>query len=332
MVGSAPKDLSAMNTMALPCVAEDFNVLACDRDVVEYCEAHQNDILVIGGGSNLILPPRISSPVVQLHYDFINVRQRDDDAIVIAVGASVVWDELVAWSVDQGYFGLENLSLIPGSVGAAPVQNIGAYGVELKDSLVSVRAFDRQQKQFVELTNEQCHFAYRDSVFKQNTGRFIITEVLLRLSKTPSYTLEYGELKTLADNNALSGQLVRDKVIAVRSAKLPDPNDIPNTGSFFKNPVVPQETYEKLRAEHASLVAYPQAGGSYKIAAGWLIDQAGLKGYSVGGASVHTKQALVLINQGQAAQDDILQLASDIQSKIRSQYGVELEIEPVVIR
>lgn len=338
-----------MNTMALPCIAEHFTVLESDEAIANYFQTHNEDVLVLGGGSNVILPEQVTQAVVQLGHNFIDVTPLTDEHVLINVGASVVWDDLVAWSVEQGYHGLENLSLIPGSVGAAPVQNIGAYGVELKDALVSVRAFDRKDNLFVELDNVQCLFAYRDSIFKRSSGRFVITEVRLVLSKKPNFVLEYGELKALRkkDKPALSLQTVRDKVIEVRQAKLPDPKQLPNTGSFFKNPVISQQQFKELKQRFPRLVGYPQSSAEnkeqstnldereqnaeVKIAAGWLIDQAGLKGHCVGGMSVHEKQALVLINKNDATQNDVIKLAEFVHKVVLERYGICLEVEPVVI-
>lgn len=340
-----------MNTMSLPCIAEHFTVLESDEAIANYFQMHNEDVLVLvlGGGSNVILPERITQAVVQLGHNFIDVTSQADEHVLINVGASVVWDDLVAWSVEQGLHGLENLSLIPGLVGAAPVQNIGAYGVELKDSLVSVRAFDRKKNAFIELDNAECLFAYRDSVFKRSNGRLVITEVRLNLSKVPAFVLEYGELKALRTNDvlALSLQAVRDKVIEVRQAKLPDPKQLPNTGSFFKNPVISQQKFEELKQCFPGLAGYPQSSSKnngqspnldegeqnaeVKIAAGWLIDHAGLKGHCVGGMCVHEKQALVLINKNDASQNDVIELAEFVHKVVLERYGICLEVEPVVI-
>lgn len=325
------RDLTEQNTMALRCFAERYIELATDDEIVAFFQSVDEDVLVIGGGSNLILPEQISQPVVSLKQSDISVEKETEESVVLRVGAAVVWDALVAWSVAQGYYGLENLSLIPGSVGAAPVQNIGAYGVELKDLTLSVRAYDRVAYQFVDLECKECDFAYRDSVFKRNPGRYVITEVRFELSKQPSFVLSYGELQTLQENQDVSLQLVRDTVIAVRSEKLPDPSVIPNTGSFFKNPIISISAFETLQFDFPGVVGYPQGHNSVKVAAGWLIDQAGLKAKQLGAARVHDRQALVLTNTGGARQNDILELAELIQNQIKSIFSVELEIEPVVV-
>lgn len=328
------KDLSALNTMALSCVAEQFYLLPDDDAVKAFFTDKQGGVLILGGGSNVLLPESIAQAVVQLGHDDLAVISESAEHAEVRVGAAVVWDQLVAWTVEHGFYGLENLSLIPGSVGAAPVQNIGAYGVELKDALVSVRAFDRTSKTFIELSKQDCQFGYRDSIFKREAGRFVITELMLSLSKLPKLVLEYGELKALKENEAAilpSLNDVRETVIAVRSAKLPDPRTIPNTGSFFKNPILSASEYEVLRARYPNIPAYPQTDGNVKVAAGWMIEQAGLKGYQLGAARVHDKQALVLTNAGGAKQGDILKLAAYVQAQVSARYGVNLEQEPITI-
>ena len=340
-VSPVRKDLSSLNTMALPCVAEQFYHLPDDEAVSRFfsetleCAGVQDDVLILGGGSNVLLPESIPQMVVQLGHSDLAVCDESAEHVTVRVGAAVVWDQLVAWSVEQGFYGLENLSLIPGSVGAAPVQNIGAYGVELKDVLISVRAFDRRSQSFISLTKHDCQFAYRDSIFKREAGRFVITELMLTLSKSPSLVLGYGELKALKKDASESGlpslKTVRETVIAVRSAKLPDPKLIPNTGSFFKNPILSASEYQALKEQFPTIPAYPQADGAVKVAAGWMIEQAGLKGYQLGAARVHDKQALVLTNAGGANQHDILRLAAYVKEKVQLRYGVRLEQEPVII-
>ncbi len=325
------KDLTERNTMGLPCVAERFIELENDADIRAFFKENDEDVLILGGGSNLILPNTITKPVVSLSHSGIYVEQEEGARVFVRVGASVIWDDLVSWTVEQGYYGLENLSLIPGSVGAAPVQNIGAYGVELKEHVAQVRAYDRAEKAFVELGCDACDFAYRDSVFKRCSGRFVITEVLFFLSRNPRYVLDYGELQSLQGSPDLSLSLVRDTVIAVRSAKLPDPAVIPNTGSFFKNPVISKQAFENLQFDFPGIVGYPLGHNSVKVAAGWLIDQAGFKAKQLGAARVHDRQALVITNVGGAHQADILDLAVLVRGQVKSIFGVELEIEPVVV-
>lgn len=331
MIDYARADLTKQNTMALPCIAERYLELSTDASIKAFFAECGEQVLMLGGGSNVILPPVIHQPVLRVGDATIEVQREDDAQIVVRAGAAVVWDKLVAWAVEHDYYGIENLSLIPGSVGAAPVQNIGAYGVELKDTLNTVRAFDREKQAFVTLDSMQCEFAYRDSIFKRNPGRYLITEVSFVLSKEPRLVLSYGELQGLEGRADLSIQQVRDMVISVRSEKLPDPSETPNTGSFFKNPVISKQAFETLQLDFPGVVGYPQGHNSVKVAAGWLIEQAGLKAKQLGAARVHDRQALVLTNIGGAHQADILDLAELVRGQVKSIFGVELEIEPVVV-
>ncbi len=326
------KDLSALNTLALPCVAHDYTEVSSREALTSYLSGLDSEapLLVLGGGSNLVLPEALSVPVLQIVKNDVRY-EKSGHATLVHVSAGVEWDALVAAVVAKGLRGLENLSLIPGTVGAAPVQNIGAYGVELKDHLLSVEVFDRKLNNFVMLDAEQCDFSYRDSIFKRNAGRFVIFEVTFRLSPTTPFTLGYGELKSLSLDEALDAESVRNAVIAVRQAKLPDPSELPNAGSFFKNPVVSAEQFEVLQARHPNLVAYEMPNDTYKLAAGWLIDQAGWKGESIGPITIHKQQALVLTNVGKATQTDVLVAARILVEDIHVRYGVVLEIEPVVV-
>ena len=331
------RDLSSLNTLALNCVARNYHEVGNREDLERFCDTLPKNapLLVLGGGSNLILPEVVDIPVLKLTNSQLSFCEQSDDRqrefVEVRVGAALDWDGFVAECVARDLGGIENLSLIPGSVGAAPVQNIGAYGVELVDVLKQVDAFDRELGKFVSLVPEQCAFAYRHSIFKQHPGRFIIYEVVMVLSRNAALKLDYGELKSLQKSEHLSFQKVRDHVIKVRQAKLPDPVTIPNVGSFFKNPIVCPEAYQALKTQYPELVAYEQTNGSYKLAAGWLIDQAGWKGKvaSSGKVAVHDRQALVLVNRGGAGQRDVLSLAAEIKESIAAIYGVELEIEPV---
>lgn len=326
------KNLSAHNTLALPCLAQDYTEVS-NRDELEAYLANLEEnapLLVLGGGSNLVLPEALTVPVLKLVDKGLRYEACGPDTLVHAC-AGLEWDELVAEVVLKGLRGIENLSLIPGTVGAAPVQNIGAYGVELKDTLVSLEAYDRKLKRFVRLTAHECEFAYRDSIFKRHPSRYIIAEVTLRLSAARAFTLNYGELKSLSEDENLSAQTVRDTVIEVRRAKLPDPAQVPNAGSFFKNPLVSAEQYQVLKARHPNIVAYPISDLEFKLAAGWLIDNAGWKGKAIGPVTVHTQQALVLTNTEGAAQKDVLLAARMLIEDVHVRYGVLLEIEPVII-
>lgn len=288
-------------------------------------------LLVIGGGSNLLLTGDIDALILRMASRGIRILSDDGAQVRIEAEAGEVWDELVRWSLSQGLGGLENLSLIPGTVGAAPMQNIGAYGVELKDVFDSLVALDRLSGEVREFGLSDCAFAYRDSLFKREPGRWVILRVRLNLSRSAALHLDYGPVRQrLAEEGVVTPTPadVSRVICAIRREKLPDPAVLGNAGSFFKNPLVPAVLAERLRGEHADLVAYPQADGQVKLAAGWLIDKAGWKGFREGAAGVHAQQALVLVNYGGASGGEIHALAERIRADIRQRFGVELEMEP----
>jgi UDP-N-acetylmuramate dehydrogenase len=248
------------------------------------------------------------------------------------VGGGVNWHDFVTWALENNVHGLENLALIPGTVGAAPIQNIGAYGVEIADYIDSIEAFDAMTHAFVTLAKEACQFAYRDSYFKQNPNRFIVTKVVFRIPKTWQARIHYADLaQQFAKNTNPTPEDIFLAVCKIRMHKLPDPKVIGNAGSFFQNPIVPGEQYETLLQKHRGLVSYPDATGKRKLAAGWLIDQCGFKGQRMGNVGVYEKQALVLVNHGNGTAQDILGLAKCIQDKVRKEFGVSLDIEPNIL-
>ena len=334
-------DLSTLNTLALPCIAS--NAL-----VFETLTHAENELprlifdeppLVFGGGSNLILPQKLTRPLIRFVSPQLQFHTQSSDHVIVEADAGVVWDDLVAQTVGRGLRGLENLSLIPGTVGAAPVQNIGAYGVEIADCLLDVYVYDFQRKTFFTLRPEECDFGYRDSVFKQQLGRYLILRVRLNLSTVKPFQLDYGELRSLASETVLKAEQsrelnverVRQRVIEVRQAKLPDPELLPNAGSFFKNPLIHAEHLSALLEIFPKLIYYPLSNGEIKLAAGWMIDHAGWKGFRHGAVGVHDKQALVIVNHDDATQKEILELAHRIQGSIQNMFQVTLEIEPIVI-
>jgi UDP-N-acetylmuramate dehydrogenase len=240
---------------------------------------------------------------------------------------------LVSWTLEHNLPGFENLALIPGTVGAAPIQNIGAYGIEVGEYIDNIEAFDSAAYAFVTLPHEACQFAYRDSYFKQNSNRFIVTKVVFKIPKAWQARLQYADLaKQFTESNANpSAKQIFDAVCAIRSKKLPDPAVIGNAGSFFQNPIVGNQQYEQLIKEFPNLVSYPDATGTRKLAAGWLIDQCGFKGKRIGPVGVYEKQALVLVNHGGGTSKDILGLAKNIQEEVLGKFGVQLEIEPNIL-
>ncbi|WP_111656458.1 UDP-N-acetylmuramate dehydrogenase [Isoalcanivorax indicus] len=294
---------------------------------------------VIGEGSNLVLAADIPGLVICPQ---LRGRQRlteQDDQVLVEVGAGEHWDDVVAWSLGQGWQGLENLSLIPGACGAAPFQNIGAYGVELSDVLEAVEALSLEDGSARTFTRDECGFAYRDSRFKSaERGQWLITRLRLRLNRTPRLQLGYADLA--AQFSALPETLqtpagVRDLICQIRRAKLPDPATLPNAGSFFKNPCVSTAQHADLLARFPDLVAFPQADGQMKLAAGWLIEQAGWKGRRVGDLGMHAQQALVLVNHGAAdgtvTGADVLAFAAQVRDSVQARFGVTLEQEPVIL-
>jgi UDP-N-acetylmuramate dehydrogenase len=288
-------------------------------------------LLPIGGGSNLLLTRDVDALVLRIASRGIRILGDDGVDVLLEAEAGEPWHPLVLWTLEQGLGGLENLSLIPGTVGAAPMQNIGAYGVELKDVFAGLTALDRETGELREFGLDDCQFAYRDSLFKREPGRWLILRVRFRLSRAPQLHLDYGPVRQRLEAEGIAAPTAKDvsrAVCAIRSEKLPDPMELGNAGSFFKNPLVSAELAQRLRSEHSDLVAYPQADGQMKLAAGWLIERAGWKGFREGDAGVHRLQALVLVNYGSASGNQLHALAQRIQADIAAKFGVELEMEP----
>lgn len=328
--------LGPLNTLAVDARARyflDVKAVGELERALAWADSRQLDVLVLGGGSNLVFAGDYDGLVIHMALRGRHWEQVTDDGAVLVLPAGENWHESVLYAAGAGYRGIENLALIPGTAGAAPVQNIGAYGVELCDSLQSVTVWDRRFGRQQTLDRDRCGFGYRDSLFKHEPGRYIILDIRLRLSRHAPFSLGYGDLKDyLADTDPadLTPLAVARAVMAVRHRKLPDPSVLPNAGSFFKNPIVTEEQFQNLQARHPDLVSYPVEGG-VKLAAGWLIDQAGWKGFRNERVGVHNRQALVLINHSQGSGADVLALAESIQASVRAMFGVELEMEPGVI-
>lgn len=290
--------------------------------------------LVLGGGSNIVLTRDFDGLVLLVALAGKRLLREDDDAWYVQAAAGETWHTFVAWTLANGFAGLENLALIPGTVGAAPIQNIGAYGLEMAERFHSLRAVELATGETIEFDAAQCRFGYRDSFFKRaGRDRFAIASVTFRLPKAWTPRADYADVARAleAKGGDASPQAIFDAVVAVRRAKLPDPALLGNAGSFFKNPVVDAATFEALRAREPQLVFYPQADARVKLAAGWLIDRCGWKGRAMGAAAVHERQALVLVNRGGATGEQVLALAQAIQDDVRERFGVQLEPEPVVI-
>jgi UDP-N-acetylmuramate dehydrogenase len=281
----------------------------------------------------VILPESLPGATLLINILGQELIKADDSNSWLSVGAGVNWHELVSWTLKHNLPGFENLALIPGTVGAAPIQNIGAYGVEIGEYIDSIEAFDSAAHAFVTLPKEACRFAYRDSYFKQNPNRFILTKVIFKLPKSWQARLQYADLaKQFAESNTRpSAKQIFDAVCTIRSNKLPDPKVIGNAGSFFQNPIVSTEQCEQLSKQFPNLVSYPDSNDTRKLAAGWLIDQCGFKGKRVGPVGVYEKQALVLVNHGGGTSTDILNLAKNIKEEVLRKFGVELAIEPNIL-
>ena len=330
-------DLTARNTFAIAATAQFLAEVYSESQLVALLNtvtAKRLPILVVGGGSNMVLSQDYQGLVICPQLLGIRCVSQGQTTVLIEAAAGENWHQFVQHCLAQGWYGLENLSLIAGTVGAAPIQNIGAYGVELKDSFVSLRAVCRQTGQIREFSRAECEFGYRDSVFKrQYKDQYIITAVRFKLSKVAKASLKYGDIHQELNSKGITTptpQQVAQAVIAIRQRKLPDPAQIGNAGSFFKNPVISQAQFEVLKQQYPNIVAYPQAQ-SVKLAAGWLIEQAGWKGQSLGQAGVYQKQALVLVNRGAATGQEVVNLAQAIQKSVLEKFGVNLEIEVNVV-
>lgn len=334
-------DLTPYHTFGLPAQAEIFyRLMHLDElgDLIRLPECVQRGILWLGEGSNIIFADNPSEVVVQMATKGIQVANLSDGMhqVLVRVQAGELWHDFVQYAIEQGWYGLENLSLIPGTVGAAPVQNIGAYGVEVKDYIDSVECFDCLTHAFVNLSRQQCQFAYRDSIFKQPQGkRYVITAVNFVLSTVFVPQISYGDLAKrcamVSAEHDLTASIVSDVVCQIRREKLPNPKILGNSGSFFKNPIVPIKQAKCLQENYPNIPIYPYQDNYVKLAAAWLIEQCGLKGYAIGGAAVHTRQALVLVNQGNATAHDLACLVQYIINTVKKYFGIQLHIEPVWI-
>lgn len=333
---STGRSLQAFNTLAVPCMAAHY-VRVGDRGqliaALQRAQREQLRLLVLGGGSNVVLPESFDGLVIHMGIRGFEIVRQDDAHVWLRAGAGEVWQDLVEYALDRNYYGLENLSLIPGTVGAAPIQNIGAYGVELESVFSELEAVERQSLQVLTFDRNACEFNYRESAFKhQLKDRHVITSVTFKLSKSPRFNLSYAPLQEALQQTSseqLSARLVSDTVCAIRRSKLPEPTQIPNAGSFFKNPIVSREQFESLAGRYPDIASYPVDAARVKIAAAWLLDKAGWRGNSEGGLGMHSKQALVLVNPGRCSGRQVLDYAGKIQEDILHRFGIALEREPV---
>lgn len=330
--------LQSLNTFGIAAKTRYFFELTETQQIEPLLNSEiyqHNQVLWLGGGSNMLLTGDFNGLVVKIALTGRAMEQINEQETLLRAAAGENWHHLVEYAVQNNLGGIENLALIPGNVGTAPIQNIGAYGVELKDCFESLRAYDLQERRFVNFSREECQFGYRDSLFKRDgKGRYLILELSLRLRhRQHQVNTRYGSLRK--ELEAVSKPDIREvanAVIRIRQSKLPDPKEIGNSGSFFKNPVVPLSDYERLRQQFPDIVAYPAGDQKLKLAAGWLIEQAGWKGHRAGDAGVHKKQALVLVNYGEASGKEIEALAIKIQVSVFRKFAVHLEPEVNIIQ
>lgn len=329
--------LKNYNTFGIDVKAERFvSVTSIEELKTVLRRTYADDLFILGGGSNMLLTHDIQKTVVHISLTGKKIISQTEEEVIVEGAGGENWHDFVRWTLSQDYGGLENMSLIPGNVGTAPIQNIGAYGVELKDCFVSCEAMNVQTLEVIRFNLEDCDFGYRNSVFKnQLKHQFIITSVQFRLSKkNHRIHSEYGAIQAELDAAGIEEPSIQDiseAVIKIRRSKLPDPAKIGNSGSFFKNPVISMKTFNKIKEEWPELPCYKISEEEVKVPAGWLIDQAGLKGYREGDAGVHEKQALVLVNYGKATGNEILELARKVQHDVHRKFHIELEPEVNII-
>lgn len=334
--------LQSLNSFGIAACAEHFvrvsslaQLQAIRTSVLGDPELARMPRFVLGGGSNVILPERLPQLVLQMAISGRELIEETEHHFIVRAGAGENWHDFVTWTLEQGYPGLENLSLIPGTVGAAPIQNIGAYGVEMQDHFLSLTAFNFETGELKVFSKLECAFAYRDSVFKSSAAhQYVIVDVSFSLPKVWYPSINYGDvalrLKQMDVDKATPLDVSR-AIVAIRQSKLPDPAVIGNAGSFFKNPIVSAELRNRIVETYPNCVSYPQTDSRYKLAAGWLIEQCGWKGRSGGTVAVYEKQALVLVNAGGATGAAVRAMAQEIQADVKAKFDVELEIEPVFV-
>ncbi len=325
--------ISARNSFHVDVKAQRLAEFSKADDLVElFIKESPDEWMVLGGGNNILFTKDYEGLLISPTSLKIKVEAKGGKWCRVRVDAGVEWDDFVEWSVQNNLWGAENLSLIPGKVGSAPVQNIGAYGVEVKDLIEEVEIFDAETLSSYTLLSEDCEFGYRDSIFKRELkGRVIITSVLFKLYRQPSPKLDYADIKCRVESREGGATLrnIRDVICDVRREKLPSTDELGNAGSFFKNPIVDRDTCERLLAEHPDMPHYDVEGDEncVKLAAGWLIDHAGMKGYKKDRVGVHERQALVLVNLGGATGAEVLELAHEVQQRVKECFGVEIEME-----
>lgn len=327
--------LKEYNTFGIEVYAKRFISVSSIYELQQVIK-EDRDVFLLSGGSNMLLTKDIEKLVIHLNIEGISIDRENEETVHLTVNAGENWHDFVLWSISQNYGGIENLSLIPGNVGTSPIQNIGAYGVEVKDVISQVTALEIETGKLIQFSNSECEFGYRNSIFKnQIKGKYIITSVSFILTKGKhQLNTSYGAIeKELLESNITNPTIkdVSNAVIAIRKSKLPDPKKIGNSGSFFKNPVISTALFEKLQKDYPTIPNYPISESDIKVPAGWLIEQVGFKGKRFGDAGVHKKQALVLVNYENATGKEIYTLAQRIQHTIKNKFNIDLEIEVNVI-
>jgi UDP-N-acetylmuramate dehydrogenase len=331
--------LKPYNTFGINATAKYFTAFTSVNDVEElfafYSKNKLTNTLILGGGSNILLTQNFNGLVAKNDMQGIEVVKEDAQHVYVKAAAGENWHRFVLYCIKNNYAGVENLSLIPGNVGASPMQNIGAYGVEIKDVFEELEGYNIEDKKVTTFSNKDCEFGYRESIFKRKyKDKFIITTVTYRLNKVPLFNTSYGAIQQELEKmgtTELSIAAISQAVINIRESKLPNPAEIGNAGSFFKNPTVTKEKFEMLKIEFTNIVGYPVNDKEVKLAAGWLIEQCGWKGYRKGDAGCHAKQALVLVNYGNANGIDIYNLSTEIMNSVEEKFGVFLEREVNII-
>ena len=327
--------LKKLNSFGINAYAKNFASFTNEKDLSEFVEQNNDRKLILGGGSNILFTKNFDGLVLKNEIAGIKIVKEDDNHVYVKAGAGVGWHQFVLYCVDNNFAGAENLSLIPGSVGASPMQNIGAYGVELKDIFYELEAYHLHEKKLVVFSKADCEFGYRESVFKNKyKNQFVITSVTFKLNKVPVFNTTYGTIEAQLEKmgiQTLSIKAISDAVISIRQSKLPDPKIIGNAGSFFKNPTINNEQFEILKTAYPLIVGYAGANDETKVAAGWLIEQCGWKGYREGDAGCHEKQALVLVNYGEAVGEEILELSERIIDSVKLKFGIMLQREVNIV-
>lgn len=328
--------LTAFNTFNISVKADHYCRVTSAKDLEELCSTpifRQNEPLILGGGSNILFTHDYPGLVIHPLFKGLEITEESASDVCIRAGAGMIWDDLVAWAVSHDYGGIENLSGIPGNVGASPIQNIGAYGTEVAQVIERVEGYDLRSGKWRSFSNAECAFSYRNSLFKTaHKNSFLVSHVWFRLTKPPhNLVTHYGNIEATLEKKERTLASMREIILGIRHSKLPDVKELGNAGSFFKNPVVPASRIQTFKQDYPEAPVYPAEKGMMKLSAAWLIDQAGLKGFRMGNAGTHEKQALVLVNLGHAEGKEILALSEWIREKVKSKFGVELEPEVNII-